>query len=468
MNYYPSVMRPDEQQQLLAQTLGQFKPGQLGAAPTLGNEQAQQDYVRQLADALAQMKSAQSQQESARALMSPEYIPNSGGLGALAMIAQAYAGKKMGEKAGKREGEASTRALTAQSLLEEAKAEREARRKIKAAQDEQAQRRKDGEAAGLTGRDLTRYALEGKMGEGVRGVPMMTDQGLVNVDPYTGQAAPITQGQPQQRQIPPNVKIDGVDPADMEAVFADIARNAPAGDQSYNLPSRPQGGAQSGPLMPYEKPPTPIEVEKLRLAQEAAARDARESELKAADRIEATGEKRNKAQASAMDAYDTYQDSIDAIKALRSSEGYQDVGTAYGDIAGSIPYVRPAVKDSMAKLETIKAQMLINTLGKLKAMSATGASGFGALNQSEGDAIKQAVGNLEAAQSHKSLDQALTQVQTVMERSAARIRDAGGLDVGEQSTVPKQSSGPRPGDVESGYRFKGGNPADKSNWEPVR
>lgn len=29
-------------------------------------------------------------------------------------------------------------------------------------------------------------------------------------------------------------------------------------------------------------------------------------------------------------------------------------------------------------------------------------------------------------------------------------------------------SGPRPGAIEDGYRFKGGNPADQSNWEPVR
>lgn len=29
------------------------------------------------------------------------------------------------------------------------------------------------------------------------------------------------------------------------------------------------------------------------------------------------------------------------------------------------------------------------------------------------------------------------------------------------------SGGPQPGTVESGFRFKGGNPADRSNWEPV-
>lgn len=33
---------------------------------------------------------------------------------------------------------------------------------------------------------------------------------------------------------------------------------------------------------------------------------------------------------------------------------------------------------------------------------------------------------------------------------------------------PGQVAGPKAGDVEDGYRFKGGNPADQNNWEPVQ
>lgn len=33
---------------------------------------------------------------------------------------------------------------------------------------------------------------------------------------------------------------------------------------------------------------------------------------------------------------------------------------------------------------------------------------------------------------------------------------------------PPRSGGPSPGDVQGGYRFKGGNPADKANWEKVQ
>ena len=33
---------------------------------------------------------------------------------------------------------------------------------------------------------------------------------------------------------------------------------------------------------------------------------------------------------------------------------------------------------------------------------------------------------------------------------------------------PASGGGPRPGAVEDGYRFKGGDPANPSSWEPVR
>jgi len=36
------------------------------------------------------------------------------------------------------------------------------------------------------------------------------------------------------------------------------------------------------------------------------------------------------------------------------------------------------------------------------------------------------------------------------------------------TTAPAQGGAPQPGSVMDGYRFKGGNPADKSNWEPAQ
>lgn len=84
----------------LESILERYKPGQLGAAPTLGNPGAQQEYQQaDLAALMEAYKRAQTEQQRGDAMMTPEYVANSGGLGALAMIAQAYAGKKIASRA---------------------------------------------------------------------------------------------------------------------------------------------------------------------------------------------------------------------------------------------------------------------------------------------------------------------------------------------------------------------------------
>ena len=78
---------------------GGFPQNTLGASGvTLGNQQAQDQYA-EMAQALAQQNRAQQQQDMAAAMMQPKYAENSGGLGSLAMMVQAYAGKKMGKRA---------------------------------------------------------------------------------------------------------------------------------------------------------------------------------------------------------------------------------------------------------------------------------------------------------------------------------------------------------------------------------
>lgn len=88
----------------LAEALGGYRQqNTLAAAPTIGNAQAQQAQAQQQAQSLAAMmeayKSAQGDQQLAQELMRPEYASDSGALGALAMIAQTYAGRKMSKKA---------------------------------------------------------------------------------------------------------------------------------------------------------------------------------------------------------------------------------------------------------------------------------------------------------------------------------------------------------------------------------
>src|SRR3990167_6999403 len=51
-----------------------------------------------------------------------------------------------------------------------------------------------------------------------------------------------------------------------------------------------------------------------------------------------------------------------------------------------------------ANLDTLKAQVMIRVLGSLKELSATGASGFGALNTQEGDALRNSIANMKRTQ----------------------------------------------------------------------
>ena len=74
----------------------QARPGQM---PTIGSAQAYQAPPLNMGDIQAQYEQAQRQQQLAQTLMQAGYVPNSGGLGALAQIAQAFAGRKLSRKA---------------------------------------------------------------------------------------------------------------------------------------------------------------------------------------------------------------------------------------------------------------------------------------------------------------------------------------------------------------------------------
>ena len=237
----------------LVQALGKLQQNTLGGGGvTLGNQQAQQDYAQQMADALARMRSADSQQGMAESLMSPDYVPNSGLLGSIAMMAQAAAGKKMAGRASKEDAAAREAYYKGQAGQEGEKARREAEK------DAAERERRQGVAGqmGLSAREVLEFAETGKVPQAVRNVPMMTDQGLVNVNPYSGEYAPV---QPQGQS---NVRIDPAlanNPEAMAAIQRDMASGA-TGDASYQVP---QG---QRPLMPYRDPAE---------AQRQAASDAR-------------------------------------------------------------------------------------------------------------------------------------------------------------------------------------------------
>lgn len=84
--------------------------------------------------------------------------------------------------------------------------------------------------------------------------------------------------------------------------------------------------------------------------------------------------------------------------------------------------------------------------------------GGGAITEVEGKKATDAIARLNRAQSDSEFETSLNDLRKVMTDGYKRLS---GVDYGGAS------SGPKPGTVENGYRFKGGNAGDPKNWEKV-
>lgn len=125
----------------LAQAFGRLPANSLGASGvTLGNEQAQQDYASVLARALSDQKAASQQQALAESMMAPQYVQNSGGLGVLAMMMEAYAGKKIAKRAAADDADARERFYKGEAGGKAQQEARDAQRKQEESAAEMARR----------------------------------------------------------------------------------------------------------------------------------------------------------------------------------------------------------------------------------------------------------------------------------------------------------------------------------------
>ena len=247
MQPYPAITQSDPMQQMLGQVMGGYKPNQLGAGVTLGNPEAQQDYVAQLAKALADSGAAGDLMTQSEGLQDSGWIDNSGIAGVAERMMSAYVSKKLGERARTQQADSETRRMNAEFELKDREAVREAARSAGITARERTQRESDARKYGLNNREAAEYILTGKLSAAPRGVPMMTDQGLVNVDPTTGeyeQARPKGQQARQQPQAPFQIEGD-VPPEVRAAMQADPA--AWENGTQIDIPEK-------RPLMPYKDP----------------------------------------------------------------------------------------------------------------------------------------------------------------------------------------------------------------------
>lgn len=345
-------------------------------------------------------------------MMTPEFIQNSGIAGVADMVLKTYAGKKMDEKARKLQADAEARRMTAQEGVDDRKAEKDATRAEAASTRERSRRSMVAQQMGLNRREAAEYVETGKVPNAVRGVPMMTNQGLVIVNPETDEYVPA---RPMGQQAPANVRIDpSMSPEDQAIARADAAtRGDPSGETvDYGQIQRPG----QAPLMPYKDPA--IEAQQAATNARLDRADRRDqARLEAQQNEDARKQAEAAAAANARQASaaGTAQDLIDTIDRLTSSDGYSSLGTATGDLLTNIPVIRTDAKDAQRTLDTISGKVALQTMAQLRALSTAGATGFGALSKEELNLLRNSISALEAGGlSHKTLDANLKVIRDKM------------------------------------------------------
>lgn len=439
----------------LAQAFGQqYKANQLGGGGvTLGNPQAQDQYA-EMAQALAQHNRAQQQQDMAAEMMQPKYAENSGGLGSLAMMVQAYAGKKLAKRADEKDIAAREKFY----LGEEAAAARKAQREAEREMAQRTQRAADAERYGLQGDARTRYILEGKMGESQRdrlqALEGVNGPGIVNLDQGT-----VRYAQPEaqrEQQLPPNVHLDpNLSPQERAGALAaeGLGLGDPHGDVVDVGRVRPQptgqfitaAAAQRAQQERQQAASNSRADEQLRLSQAAARR---------ADEQFAW----QKEQAAKKDSAPNSSVSAMQQDALNFAAAY--IGKSPEDVAKMTP---EQIRTEVAKGGRVMAGPIAGKIpgaglifnADLEAYANSAAGKQARLNNPTGP-----VSNADFDVARKSV----FSPEKPAEVNADLIYQA--LTRGQGSQKPA-ASGPKAGTVEGGYRFKGGDAGNPSNWEKL-
>lgn len=187
---------------------------------------------------------------------------------------------------------------------------------------------------------------------------------------------------------------------------------APAGPQPIiRAPVRaPTGYAIVGPnaVAPLsggpEDPNTVAKIERIKAgisvgAQNAATQARMQAEL-AADAIRRQRDKQDSGQASPLAIQLQQRLANDEIlRKLRQARG-ETTGWSTS-IAGSLLKYIPGTqaKNLSSDISTISGRITKDVLGQLKSQSSTGASGFGALSEKEGQLLRDSVASLDQSQS---------------------------------------------------------------------
>lgn len=128
-----------------------------------------------------------------------------------------------------------------------------------------------------------------------------------------------------------------------------------------------------------------------------------------------------------------------------------------------------AAANTQAKLDALKSQVGFSVLQNMRNNSPTGGA-LGQVSDRENEMLQNNLAALGRAQSEDEYRAQLQKIIDFANGSKTRRRDAFDVTYGAGGGVRPPPAGgglPQPGHVEGGFRFKGGDPSNPSNWEQL-
>jgi hypothetical protein len=213
--------------------------------------------------------------------------------------------------------------------------------------------------------------------------------------------------------------------------------------QAYRITSGPDGKLQ------VETAPIP-KTEKPTLAENLDVKD-----------IAA----RNKAYVGAKTAVDAYEaKAAQYVADLRRLAAHPGLPAIAGPLDARTPTFFPQSVQAETLYKQILGSDILSTIENAKNASPTGSSPLGQVTNSDRDLYRDTTG-LSQTLDPGTLKAELLKKATAIEAHAKRVR-AGFNETYDYKNAPAPaSSGPKVGTVADGYRFKGGDPGKKENWE---
>lgn len=208
--------------------------------------------------------------------------------------------------------------------------------------------------------------------------------------------------------------------------------------------------------------PSPTKDREFGLQEQKMAIESKKS----AGEAQAADAKRAEGQANALAEYRTITGNLDRMSqtvdelvkhpGLPANSGYTGVAKLYN--------LTPSGRDANSLLEELKSKVVVDTLGSLKASSANGSSGFGALSDSEGKLLQNYIGAFDRAHTfeqkvkalNKIKDFALNSKQNYTERFNSLYGNKDSPNVSQSlGATPQQAAPPQAAGKGGGIKFLG-------------